>query len=307
MIGIISLGVALWKLGEEIFEGSRSSKSKPRTPKPPKPRIRKKSADEEAPVDPLKWREIEALSEAPLDFAVAILAKFAKADGVVSEAEVACVEEILRDFELTGQKRKRAIRVFNKHKAGPLTYEESLLVFARLAEQADEFRQAVCVLILRLAHADGAPTPPALARVRQACEICGTDYAEVQSFFRHQQSLHQAQQPVSHAAYEALECSPTDSMDVIKARYRHLVKAYHPDTLAGKDVSPELTRVAEAKFREIQSAYETIVAQKSAPQSSGSVGTGPAESDARRSPKSPRRATPSRTTKTRRKPAAREK
>lgn len=285
MFDPISLGIGfgLWKLGEYIYN---------------------KVNDNGIAADPRKSKEIEDLAQEPIYFAVAILAKFAKADGVITRAEIACVEEILRDIELTGEKRTRAISIFKKHKAGALTYEESLAVFAELTADSADLRGALCMLLLRLAHADGTPPDDALFRVQQACGACGIDYTELQNiFWQHQQQ----NRSTINAAYETLGCSQNDSMDAIKTRYRHLVRTFHPDTLSGKDLPPEFTKVAEAKFCEIQNAYEFIVSLKSTPQPSATTAEYRDGSEPDASTKRSKRTRPKPKATTRKKPAKKKK
>ncbi len=58
--------------------------------------------------------------------------------------------------------------------------------------------------------------------------------------------------------YEVLESNPTDSFDVIKANYRRLVKEYHYDSIASKDLPEKMLRFAEEKTKEINEAYSAI-------------------------------------------------
>ncbi|NMC68105.1 MAG: J domain-containing protein [Spirochaetales bacterium] len=55
--------------------------------------------------------------------------------------------------------------------------------------------------------------------------------------------------------YEILGLSRNASMDEIKARYRELVKKYHPDKHQGNP----LADLAEERFKEIQQAYDDII------------------------------------------------
>jgi curved DNA-binding protein CbpA len=57
-------------------------------------------------------------------------------------------------------------------------------------------------------------------------------------------------------AYRALGVDPSSAMDEIQAAFRDLVKAWHPDRY-GHD--PKLRREAEAKLKEINQAYTTIL------------------------------------------------
>ena len=59
-------------------------------------------------------------------------------------------------------------------------------------------------------------------------------------------------------AFEILGVSPHAAMDEIKKAYRNLVKKHHPDRFAGE--SETIIKAAEARFIEIQKAYEIVSA-----------------------------------------------
>ncbi len=58
--------------------------------------------------------------------------------------------------------------------------------------------------------------------------------------------------------YEVLESKKTDSFDVIKANYRRLMKEYHYDSIASKDLPQEMVKFAEEKTKLINEAYSAI-------------------------------------------------
>ena len=59
--------------------------------------------------------------------------------------------------------------------------------------------------------------------------------------------------------YQILGVSETASMDEVKKAYRKLSRIYHPDA----NVNNPNKDQAEAKFKEIQAAYQQIVNEKS--------------------------------------------
>jgi len=58
--------------------------------------------------------------------------------------------------------------------------------------------------------------------------------------------------------YEVLESQPTDSMDVIKKNYRRLVRDYHYDSIASKDLPEDMLKFAKQKTQDLNEAYNTI-------------------------------------------------
>lgn len=58
------------------------------------------------------------------------------------------------------------------------------------------------------------------------------------------------------SAYKVLEVDPNASDDEVKKAFRKMAMKYHPDRLG--DLSDELRKGAEEKFRNVQEAYETI-------------------------------------------------
>jgi len=58
--------------------------------------------------------------------------------------------------------------------------------------------------------------------------------------------------------YEILESKKTDSFDIVKANYRRLMKEYHYDSLASKNLSQEMLKLAEEKTQKFNEAYSAI-------------------------------------------------
>jgi len=58
--------------------------------------------------------------------------------------------------------------------------------------------------------------------------------------------------------YEVLESNESDSIDTIKKNYRRLVKQYHYDSMAAKNLPPDMLKFAEDKTKTLNQAYEKI-------------------------------------------------
>ena len=56
-------------------------------------------------------------------------------------------------------------------------------------------------------------------------------------------------------AFEVLGLSKNASLDEVKARYKELVRQYHPDILMGRGESKEVIERSTKKLQEINEAY----------------------------------------------------
>ena len=70
--------------------------------------------------------------------------------------------------------------------------------------------------------------------------------------------------------YKVLGISPSATDEEVKAAYRELAKKYHPDNYAGSPVAD----LADEKMKEINQAYDTIMAQRKGRTTSGAQQTG---------------------------------
>jgi DnaJ like chaperone protein len=66
------------------------------------------------------------------------------------------------------------------------------------------------------------------------------------------------EEKVSNNYYEILNSKPTDDWDTIKKNYRELVKQYHYDKLASKNLPKDMLEYAENRLKEINEAYEAL-------------------------------------------------
>lgn len=58
--------------------------------------------------------------------------------------------------------------------------------------------------------------------------------------------------------YEILECGIDSSFDKVKQNYRKLIRAYHYDTLASKNLPADMLEYAQNKAKLINEAYEVL-------------------------------------------------
>ncbi len=185
-------------------------------------------------------------------FTVACAAKFAKVDGVVTKNEIQVVERLFATLCLTGELRPLAIRTFQQAKNGKADLQECVCLYGQLYG-AEEYRLADLFLaFLDVAHSDGEPSERTRQALVEVFQLVGLDAQECFDVYAQQQQQRrgQAKRTDVEAAYTVLGCQPTDTLGVIKTRYRKLVKDYHPDTLSGKNLAPDFLQFAEERFKQ---------------------------------------------------------
>ncbi|MFV0482067.1 MAG: DnaJ domain-containing protein [Campylobacteraceae bacterium] len=62
--------------------------------------------------------------------------------------------------------------------------------------------------------------------------------------------------------YEILESSPSDDFATIQKNYRRLIKEYHYDSLASKDLPKDVLEFAKEKTQKLNEAYKIVKTHK---------------------------------------------
>ncbi len=197
--------------------------------------------------------------EAQLTFFVAafsMLAKLAKADGRVCEREVQTVERFMtEDLQLNADSRKVAIDIFREAIDSDGLFEDFARQFhGQFATQYGLIEIMLDVLI-RVSLADGDFSQQEEELILVAVKIFRIrteDYLKIKSKYISRSDTYHA----------VLGCDRQDPDAFIKKQYRKLVVEYHPDKIASKGMPEEFEKFAEAKFREIQEAYEMVCKER---------------------------------------------
>ncbi len=183
---------------------------------------------------------------------IALAAKMAKADGVVTDEEVTAFERIFRVAPEEEANVRRVFDLARRDTAGFETYAGQIAkVFANNPAMLEDILDG----LFEIAKADGVLHPGELEFVSRVAEIFGFAPNE----FRRIRATHftDAADPyvVLGVAYEASE-------DEVKRTYRRLVKENHPDRLIARGVPPEFLRLATDKLAAINTAYAQVIEER---------------------------------------------
>jgi len=194
-------------------------------------------------------------NEANVAFFVSVfsmLAKMAKADGKVTQAEIESVEAFMKNqLHLDTQGRNFAINIFRSALNSPESFDNFARQFYYRFQYDPELLEMIIDMLLRVGYADGDITRAEEELAYTAARIFGIS----SSSFEHIKSRYAK---VSKKTYSVLGIDENASDSEIKSRYRKLVHEYHPDKLAAKGVPDEFARYARERFGEIQTAYEEV-------------------------------------------------
>jgi DnaJ like chaperone protein len=183
---------------------------------------------------------------------IALSAKMAKADGVVSPMEVAAFKQV---FQSSPEEAGNVARIFNLAKQDVAGYETYADQIAALLKDDKKLRQDVLEGLMHVATADGGLHPTEDAFLRDVAQRFGFSESEYR-FFR-ARFVADNDNP-----YDVLKLIPSVTNDEIKAQYRKLVSDNHPDKLTGRGVPKEFVDIATRKLAAINAAYDVIAKER---------------------------------------------
>ena len=199
-------------------------------------------------------------------FLVSLLAKVAKSDGRVSELEARLITQVLDDLsqKVSGVSgvREYLKEVYNSQKENVDNAYET----ARNYKRAFNLNYDTCVarltFFLNLAYIDGEFNKSEQDVIRNIAYGFGIDKETLDeiifkfdSFYGSRFGADHDEMSQENDAFEVLGLSKNASLDEVKARYKELVRQYHPDILMGRGESKEVIERSTKKLQEINEAY----------------------------------------------------
>ena len=196
-------------------------------------------------------------------FLVSLLAKVAKSDGRVSELEARLITQVLDDLsQKVSGVREYLKEVYNSQKENVDNAYET----ARNYKRAFNLNYDTCVarltFFLNLAYIDGEFNKSEQDVIRNIAYGFGIDKETLDEIIFKFDSFYDSRFGANHDeisqendAFEVLGLSKNASLEEVKARYKELVRQYHPDILMGRGESKEVIERSTKKLQEINEAY----------------------------------------------------
>ena len=183
---------------------------------------------------------------------IALSAKMAKADGIVTANEVRAFHEI---FAVPRHEMRNVMRLYDLAKqdvAGFEAYARQMAGLCGSGHKNCAMLEDILDGLFHIAKADGVlheREHSFLARVAEIFSITESHYARIRA--RH--VLGDKADP-----YVLLGVSPDTPFPEIKRRYRQLVRESHPDRMIARGVPMEFLALANARLAAIDAAFEQI-------------------------------------------------
>ena len=183
---------------------------------------------------------------------IALGAKMAKADGIVTEDEVKAFKQV---FVIQPEELTNVARVFNLAKQDVAGYDAYARQVARLFSGRPEVLEDVMDGLFHIAKADGVVNDQELSYLASVCDIF-----ELGHRFRCIKARHVRAK--ENDPYEILGIEPCAEDKEVKDHYRRLVRDNHPDKHIAAGVPEELIAIATERLSAINSAYEVVARER---------------------------------------------
>jgi DnaJ like chaperone protein len=181
---------------------------------------------------------------------IALGAKMAKADGVVTHDEIRAFRQV---FHVPEQELAAVARVFDLAKRDVAGFETYARQIAKLFNAKAAVLENVLDGLFHIARADHALHPAEIAFLQRIAELFGfepADFARISARYLPAG----AEDP-----FAVLGVSRDASRDEIKARYRKLVRDNHPDRQIAAGVPEEMVILATERLAKINAAFDRIM------------------------------------------------
>ena len=199
------------------------------------------------------FEKLRTPPERTIGFTIAVIAlgaKMAKADGLVTRDEVTAFRQV---FHIPASETQNAARVFDLARKDVAGFD---LYAARIRDMFGAGHQALIDLLeglFYIAVADGRYHPNENVFLEEVARIFGVqsrDFVNMRARFVPDENPD---------PYCVLGVDPTADAETVRQAWRALVREYHPDRMIARGVPEEAMKLAEKRLIQANWAYEEIL------------------------------------------------
>jgi DnaJ like chaperone protein len=217
----------------------------------------------------LSHEDLTALGERFFRATFRIMGYLAKADGRVSELEIAAARAVMSELRLNAAQTQQAIACFTEGKQPQFDFDGELEALQHACRGRTDLTRIFLEIQVRAALAGNnlqGRVRPMMQRVAQRLEISAFELAHIEAVLRIRSGAFRPQGAPGGsagdqgltAAYSVLETSAQASdADVAKA-YRRALNRHHPDKLKANGLPDSMIEHAKQRTQQIIEAWELI-------------------------------------------------
>ncbi len=184
---------------------------------------------------------------------IALGAKMAKADGLVSRSEIVAFKQV---FKIPPEEEQNVGRIFDQARRDARGFEPYARQVAQLFPRKSRVLEELIDGLFHIAKADGTVSTDELHYLREVSRIFGFDDAD----FARMRESHLG--PDLGDPYSILGVTRAMDNAAIKTAYRKLVRDTHPDRLMAKGLPPEFVAMASQRMANINAAYDRVCKER---------------------------------------------
>jgi DnaJ like chaperone protein len=213
----------------------------------------------------------------------------AKADGRVSEAEIAAARQVMAELRLNGAQVHAAIAHFTRGKNTDFDLETTMRQFTEAVSDRPDLMRVFLEVQVR-ASLEGVdmqgPARAVIQKVADLLEVSRIELAHMEAVLRIRREQFRAgggagprngragggaggQAPPRsslelNAAYQILEVDPKATNEEVAKAYRRQLSKHHPDKLKANGLPESMLEHAKQRTQQIIEAYELIKSSRGA-------------------------------------------
>lgn len=180
---------------------------------------------------------------------IALAAKLAKIDAPINKEEI---EAFYQYFPMPRDSKDFAAELFYEAHEDPA---DSRLYARKITAFYGDNPAVLLEVVISLLHLAVADGPINLQEYHWLKKTADALYFSDESF---SQTLRHFFLPPATCPYQLLGVPRNASEEMVKQAYRRVVKDYHPDILASRNVPKEIQKILQEKFSRYTVAYEAI-------------------------------------------------
>lgn len=225
--------------------------------------------EDAAAADPLLRASADdaAVGEQFFRAAFRVMGHVAKADGRVSEREIAAARTVMSELRLTTPQIRAAIEYFTAGKQPDFNLAGELAGLTAACTGRPGLLRVFLEIQVRAALAGNnleGPSRTVLGRIATRLGVSLLELAHIEAVlrirsgsFRQEPARPSATEQIQQA-FSVLECAPTASDEEIVRAYRRQLSRHHPDKLKANGLPDSMIEHAKQRTQQIIEAYELI-------------------------------------------------